>query len=121
MNLLRNIAGVVVGYLIFAVGAVMLFQLGHIDPHADAGPATMIMVIIGGLVFAFVGGFVAKLIAPVGSFAANYALFFIISSFAAFSLTQSQGSHYTQLAAIFLFGPSSFVGGWLRRRMERVN
>ncbi|HEX3101402.1 MAG TPA: hypothetical protein VHQ01_06420, partial [Pyrinomonadaceae bacterium] len=116
MNVLRNIAGVIVGYLIFAVAAVMLFGISGTDPHADAGSGTMTMVILCGGAFAFVGGYVAKLIASTRTMIANFVLALIMAGFAAFSLFMSAGNHYTQIAAIFLFAPLSLFGGFLRRR-----
>ncbi len=119
MIFLRIFLGGIAGYAIFAIGSILLFHFSGIDPHADAGPETIALVIVCGAIFAFIGGYVAKLIAPKGNLTANYAVLFITMSFAAFSLLKSPGNHYTQLAATFLFGPLSFVGGLLRWRMER--
>ena len=118
MRLFRNIASVIVGYLIFAVTAVLLFNLSGIDPHAEASFGTVALVIIFGAIFAFMGGYVAKLIAATRSLNANYVLAILMASFAAFSFFKSGGSHYTQIAAIFLFAPASLAGGIARRRSE---
>ena len=118
MNVVRNILGVIVGYLIFAVSAVLLFKLSGLDPHMDAGIGKMVMVIVFGVVFSFAGGYVTKLIAATNTQRANYALAVLMAGFATFSLFQSQGNHYTQIVAIFLFAPLSLVGGLIRRRLE---
>ena len=118
MNVVRNILGVIVGYLIFAVSAVLLFKLSGLDPHMDAGIGKMVMVIVFGVVFSFAGGYVTKLIAATNTQRANYALAVLMAGFATFSLFQSQGNHYTQIVAIFLFAPLSLVGGLIRRRSE---
>ena len=118
MNVIRNVVGVIVGYLIFAVSAVLLFNLSGIDPHADASIGTIALVIVFGAVFAFAGGYLTKLIAATKTMIANYVLVVIMASFAAFSFFKSPGNHYTQIAAIFLFAPISLVGGLLRRRSE---
>ena len=118
MKNVRNILGVIVGYFIFAVGAVIMFRLSGIDPHADVGLTTKGLVIGGGAVFAFVGGFVGKMIAATRTLTANIVLSLIMAGFAAVSFFMSAGEHYTQIAAIFLFAPLSLLGGFLRRRVE---
>ena len=118
MNVIRNILGLIVGYLIFAVSAVLLFNLSGIDPHADASYGTIALVVSFGAVFAFLGGYIAKLIAATNTLTANYVLAILMAGFAAFSFFKSPGNHYTQIAAIFLFAPMSILGGFLRRRSE---
>lgn len=118
-TILKNILGAFVGYLIFAASALLLFHFAGMDPHAVAGTGQMVLVAIFGGVFAFLGGFVARVIAGRGPLAVNLALLFIISSFAAFSMSQSSGSRYTQYLAIFLFAPLSFLGGLLRFKLEK--
>jgi hypothetical protein len=120
MMIARNILGVIAGYLIFAVSAVLLFKLGGIDPHAEATVGLIAGVAVFGAVFAFVGGFVAKLVAASQTFIVNIILAVLMAGFAAFSLLKSDGSHYTQLAAILIFAPMSMVGGFLRKRVESV-
>ncbi|HQX56897.1 MAG TPA: hypothetical protein PLP07_13290 [Pyrinomonadaceae bacterium] len=120
MKLVRNIAAVVCGYLIFAVSAVALFKLSGIDPHADYGFALRCVVVSAGIVFAFVGGYIAKLIAASRSLTVNLVLALVVAGFAAFSLFKSVGEHYTQISAILLFAPASVLGGYTRRRAEIV-
>ena len=119
MNIVRNVLSVIVGYLIFAVSAVLLFNLSGIDPHADASIGTITLVVVFGSVFAFIGGYLTKLIAAISTLVANYVLAILMAGFAAFSFFKSPGTHYTQIAAIFLFAPMSLVGGFLRHRSEK--
>ena len=116
MPILRNILGVVVGYLIFALSAVLLFKLSGIAPHADADFGTIAIVIMFGVVFSFAGGYVGKLIAGGGTMMVNYVLSLLIAGFAVFSLIKSSGSHYTQISAIVIFAPVSLVGGFFAFR-----
>jgi hypothetical protein len=44
MRILRNIFAVICGYAVFAVSAVLLFQLSGIDPHAD--PSVLILLLV---------------------------------------------------------------------------
>jgi len=119
MKVLRNIFAVIIGYLIFVVSAVLLFGLSGIDPHAEAGPMNLALVIICGCIFSFLGGYVCKIIANSRSLTPNIALFLLMAGFAAFSLFRSEGNHYTQIAAIFLFSPLSLLGGFLRQCSEK--
>ncbi len=119
MNVVRSVLAVVVGYLIFAVSAVLLFNLSGIDLHAEAGVATVVFVVAFGAVFAFIGGYLAKLIAATKTMIVNYALAILVAGFAAFSFFKSPGTHYTQIAAIFLFAPMSILGGLLRHKSEK--
>ena len=115
MKIVRNIAAVIVGYLVFAVPAVLLFSLSGIDPHAETSLMTKAGVIVFGCVFAFIGGYVAKLIAAQNTLTVNIVLAILMAGFAAFSLLKSPGEHYTQIAAIVLFAPASLIGGFARR------
>ena len=115
MKIVRNIAAVIVGYLIFAVSAVLLFNVSGIDPHAEAGLMTKFGVIVFGCVFSFIGGYVAKFIAATDSLTVNIVLAVLMAVFAAFSFFKSPGEHYTQIAAIFLFAPASLLGGIARK------
>lgn len=118
MNIVRNILAVVVGYLIFAVSAVLLFQLAGIDPHSDISTSMMAIIIIYGMLFAFIGGYTTQWISKSSTLTINYVLAGIMAAFAAFSLFKASGNHYSQLAAIFLFAPMSVVGGVVR--LKRV-
>jgi hypothetical protein len=111
--MIRNILGVIVGYLIFAVSAVLLFKLSGQDSHGETSISFAIFVILYGAVFATIGGFAAKFIAGGKSLLSNYILAVLMAGFAAFSLFASAGNHYTQIAAIFLFAPLSVLGGYL--------
>lgn len=111
MNAVRNVTGVIVGYLIFAVSAVLLFKVSGIDPHVETGLTTKFGVVAFGCVFSFFGGYAAKLISAADSMTVNVVLAILMAAFAAFSLFRSPGEHYTQIAAIFLFAPVSVLGG----------
>jgi hypothetical protein len=119
MKFLRNIFGVVIGYLIFALSAVTLFGFSGIDPHVETDVTTTASVIIFGCVFCFIGGYFCKMIADTKTLRSNSALALLLAGFAAFSFFKSDGSHYTQIAAIFLFSPMSLLGGFFRQRLEK--
>ena len=119
MKIARNILGVVVGYLIFAVSAVLLFKVSGIDPHVDTSFVRVTFVILFGAIFSFIGGFVAKAIAATPGMTVNYVLALLTAGFATFSMLKSPGNHYTQIAAILLFAPMSVCGGLLRAKFAK--
>jgi hypothetical protein len=118
MKLLKNILAVVVGYAIFVISTVLLFKISAIDAHADPSVGVMILVIAWGMVFSIAGGLVAQMISASGNLTINYILGIMIAGFATFSLFNTTGNHYSQLAAIFLFAPSSILAGltYLKKR-----
>ena len=116
MNAVRIVLGVIAGYAIFVVSAVLLFQLSRVDPHADPSIGFMLITIAYGVVFGFLGGLVAQLIAGTRRLTVNYVLAAVMAGFAAFSWFKSAGNHYSQIAAVFLFAPASLFGGILYSR-----
>jgi len=111
MNILRNILSVIFGYAIFVISAVLLFQLSGIDPHADPSTGVIILTVAYGVLFSFLGGLFTQLMSRTNTLTINYVLAGMMAAFATFSFFKTAGNHYTQLAAIFLFAPSSVLGG----------
>jgi len=60
--MLRAIAGIIVGYLIFAVPSFLLFRITGHDPHAPASVALEVSAILCGVVFALLGGYMGTTI-----------------------------------------------------------
>jgi hypothetical protein len=107
----RKILSVIVGYAIFVATSLALFKVAGQDPHSDPTTSFIILTIIYGGVFSFVAGLVTQLIAKTSDLKINYVLAFIIAGFATFSLFKSEGNHWTQLLAIFIFAPTAILGG----------
>jgi hypothetical protein len=115
--MVKRIVGVIAGYGIFVVSSLLLFNLSGQKPHAQASTGFQIITALYGIVFSFLSGFVVQIIAKHKTLAVNYVLGLIIAGFATFSLFKAEGSHWTQLLAIFMFAPVSVSGGlfWLKR------
>jgi len=111
MKILRNIIATILGYAVFVISAVLLFQLSGVNPHGETSQSFKILTILYGMSFSFLGGWLAQLISKSNRLTINYFLAGIIAGFAAFSLFKSTGNHYSQYAAIFLFAPASLMGG----------
>ena len=110
--MIRKILGVFAGYFIFVATSLALFKLSGQDPHVQPTITFKILTAVYGMIFSFLSGLVLKLIARTKNLNLNYILAFIIAGFAAFSLMKSEGSHWTQLFAIFIFAPVSILGGF---------
>jgi hypothetical protein len=114
----RTVAGVIVGYLVFAISAALLFSLTGQNPHAAASIQFMMMTTIYGMVFAVIGGYVAEWLARAPAWRAAIAVGVVIAVGATVSLITSprQDARWSQLAALVLMAPSALVGGWLALR-----
>jgi len=113
--MLRKILAVIIGYLVFAVSAALLFIITKHEPHKDASIGFKAITIAYGLFFSIISGLVLQLIAKPGSLALNFILAGVIFLLAAISLATSSGSHWTQLFTMSIFAPASILGGRLRK------
>ncbi|NOS91894.1 MAG: hypothetical protein HOP30_08225 [Cyclobacteriaceae bacterium] len=113
MKVVRYVTAVIIGYATFVVSALLLFKFSGIKPHDDPTLSVMLLTVAFGFMFSFLGGVLAQLISKARNLWPNYILAAILAGFATFSLLQSSGNHYSQIAAIFLFTPASLVGGWV--------
>ena len=114
--MIRNILSIIVGYVIFVITALALFKFSGVKPHADPTTVFVILTAIYGAVTSFIAGLVTQIIAQVKTLKINYILAFIIAGFATFSLFKSDGNHWTQLLAIFIFAPASILGGLIYKK-----
>jgi hypothetical protein len=117
--MLRSIAAVAAGYFIFAVSAVLLFQLSGQAPHADAPLAFKIAAAVWGAVFALVAGWltghvsVRKPAAHAAAVAVVIALGAIVSIAA-----RPSDALWSQLSALVVMAPCAWLGGVLAARAK---
>lgn len=117
---MRRFLAILVGYCVFAVSAVVLFQLAHVDPHEQPGIGFMIWSTVYGIVFAAAAGYTAARIARSKELI-NGAFVAVIVAFLAFvSILAQPGipSHWSQIAAIVFMAPAAVLGGWLRAHQK---
>jgi hypothetical protein len=107
----RQILSIIAGYAIFVVTSLVLFKTTGQNPHLQATTNFIILTSVYGAIFSLISGLAVQLIAKTKTLTLNYILAFIIAGFATFSLTKSEGSHWTQILAIFIFTPISILGG----------
>ena len=121
--MLRSVAAVLMGYLLFALTAIAFFRLSGHDPHAPAGAAFMVISILYGMVFSVAGGYVAATVAGLGKYEFEHAFgvaTLIAAIGAASFIAEAPGeSKWTQLSAVLIIAPAAIVGGYLRRRQLR--
>lgn len=115
---LRSIGSVVLGYLVFALSAFAFFLLTGQPPHATAPLSIMLGCIVVGIVFAFLGGYLAASLAGRNPAAHGLAVAAILAAGAAISLvsTIGHGAIWTQVAALVFMAPSAALGGWSRTK-----
>ena len=121
-RLLRTIAAVVGGYLIFAFSAVALFQLSGRDPHAPQPPWFVAGSVAYGMAFAALGGFVAARVAPTRQLlhAASVAAILALGAGVSLLTSPGAGATWSQWAALALMAPSAYLGGYLATRSQRA-
>lgn len=111
--MLRKIIAVISGYLLYAVSAVVLFQLSGHAPHSPTTWGFAGVTAMYGIFFAVLGGVITQYISKTDDLSLNIILALMIAVFAGISGFLSTGSHWTQIMSIVLFAPSAFLGGWL--------
>lgn len=102
--------------MVFAVSSVLLFNLTHHHPHEDAPFNFKLITIAYGVFFSIMAGLVVQLIAKQKRLTLNYILAFAMFSLAGISMVLSEGSHWTQLFAMFIFAPVSVLGGYIKNK-----
>ncbi len=117
----RSILAIVVGYLVFGLSAVALFQLAGVDPHAPVTGGSLIFSIAYGIVFALLAGYLTAWIArrrvlwPVLTVATIVALGAALSLL----LARRDEAAWSQLATLILLAPAVVLGGAIRLRNTR--
>lgn len=118
--MLRTIAGIVIGYIIFAVSAFLLFRVTHVDPHARATTGFEIFSIVYGIVFAMLGGYVGTAIAGKRTMWVAVIIAAILAAGAISSMVAT-GVNWSPVAALVCMIPATLAGGWLRLRQQSPN
>lgn len=115
--MLRTIAGIVVGYLIFAVPAFLLFPTTHHDPHAPASLTFEVEAIVWGIACALLAGYLGTVIAGRRDLHVACYVAAIMTAIAGWSLLAS-GYSWSPVSALVCMVPAAVAGGWLRVRQQ---
>jgi hypothetical protein len=119
---MRAFLSILIGYLVFGISAVLLFQLAHVDPHQQPGVGFIIGSTVYGVVFAIAAGYTAARIAGKRELVYSGVVASIIALQALVSIFAQPGlpTYWSQIAAIVFMAPGAVLGGWLRAQQERT-
>jgi hypothetical protein len=117
--MIRSVLGVVIGYVVFAAPAVVLFHVTGQPPHAEASVPFMVGATLYGMAFAALGGYLSAWIANRRLVAHASATAVVLALGAAVSLaaTLGKGAIWSQVCAIAFMAPAAAAGGWVRLRI----
>ncbi len=115
---MRIISGVILGYLLFALSAFVLFRFTHQDPHAPASMMFEVVAILYGVFFAFLAGYGGTAIAGRSDMLVAAIIALIMAAIAIASMV-AVGVGWSPLSAVVLGVPAELVGGYVRARKER--
>jgi len=113
---LRSVLAVLAGYLIYAVPTVLLYRTAGQAPLVQPPSGFVLGSALQGILFAFLGGYVAAWIAPLRDRLHAGVVALIIATAAllqAFGRPDASASG-TALTALFFVAPSAWLGGVLR-------
>ena len=107
MTIFRGLVAVLAGYLVFALRAVLLFQLSGADPHAHQNGPFTVFAVLYGMTFAAIGGMLTARLAPSRPPVHRVLLSVLIALGATVSLIASPGAGATwsQWGALLLMAP----------------
>ncbi len=114
--MLRLILGVIVGYAVFALSAVLLFRLSQQGTYAAATPAFMTGGIIYGVFFGMLAGYVAAGIARRRIAAVAVAIVIVLGAVMSLVFRPAGAAVWSQFAALLLMAPAAALGGTVGRR-----
>jgi hypothetical protein len=119
---MKSVLAVLVGYLIFAVSAIVLFQFSGVDPRQEPEIGFRIWSTVYGVVFALAAGYVAARIAGSKEVRHASAVACILAVIATVSLIAQpgHGSLWSQIAALGFMTPAAILGGLIRARQIRA-
>jgi hypothetical protein len=118
--MLRTAAGIVIGYLIFAVPSFLLFRMAHVDPHAPASPMFEAIAFVLGMILALLAGYLGTAIAGRRTMWAAVIIAAILAAGAIASMIAT-GINWSPVVALMCMVPAAVGGGWLRLRQYSLN
>lgn len=119
-NAMRVFSGVVFGYLLFELLWRGLFQVTDTDPHAPASVAFELGVVVFGLLFALLAGYIASFIGGRPHFIAAWIAGGLVA-LTAIAIMIARVVAWPQMVQLFFMAPGVVAGGWsyvLQRRAK---
>ncbi len=118
---MKSVLAVLVGYLVFGISAVLLFQLAGVNPHQQPSLGFRIGSTVYGVLFALLAGYTAARIAGKNEIKHAVGVACILALLAGISIIAQPGleSHWSQVSALVFMTPAALIGGWLRARQSK--
>src|SRR5215469_5143159 len=119
--MLRTSSGIVLGYVIFAGSALLLFHVAKVDPHSPSSLGFMSLAVVYGFSFALLAGFIAGRVGGRHDLLSGIFLAGVIGLGAIISMISRPGAGalWTQIAALVFFVPACAAGDWIRKKTCR--
>ena len=111
---MRVASGIILGYLIFAGSAFLLFRITGHNPHSPASISFEIGAIAFGVLFAVLAGFIASFIGGRRDMFAAKCVAIILALGAILSMIATVVS-WSQVWAVVVMAPAVLLGGWMYR------
>ena len=117
MTIIRSTIAVLLGYVVFAGSAVILFQVSGHRPHAAASLPFEAGTLVYGIFFAAIGGWLAAWIAARRPIEHGIILAAVIAIGAIISLLFSDAAAtWSQWSALLFMAPAAIGGSYWRSR-----
>jgi surface polysaccharide O-acyltransferase-like enzyme len=118
----KSVLAVLVGYLVFGISAILLFQVAGVDPQQEPQFGFRIWSTLYGVFFALAGGYIAARIAGKKEVTHASAVACILAVIATVSLIAQPGHGllWSQIAALGFMTPAAILGGVVRARQVRI-
>jgi hypothetical protein len=113
----RSLAAIVIGYLVFAASAGMLFRVSGQDPRVFPSSMFLVFSVGYGVVFALLAGYLAAAVAGrsemlhAGTLAGIVAVIALVSMI----IERRHGSTWSEWAVLACMVPAALVGGAICR------
>jgi uncharacterized oligopeptide transporter (OPT) family protein len=117
---MRVFSGVVLGYLLFELLWRGLFRVTATDPHVPSSIRFELGMVVFGLLFALLAGYIASFIGGRPHFVAAWIAGGLVA-FTAIAIMIARVVAWPQMMELFFMAPAVVVGGWsyvLQRRAK---
>lgn len=108
----RGILGAVVGYVIFAAPAALMFNLMGWNPHAVATLTVIVASTLVGIIAAAAGGYMAARIGRARWPGLVVAAMIVVGALISLASRPGGGAIWSQLVALLLLAPAALLGGY---------
>lgn len=110
--MLRTISGIILGYLLFALSAVVLFRVTRHDPHVPATIAFEVSAIVYGMLFALAAGYLGTWLAGRRDLLVAWIIAVIMAAGAVASMV-AKGIGWSPMTALLFMVPAEVIGGYV--------